>query len=79
MFSNINGKNFSKFLPEGDRSKDILPAAIVFCLQFQLLGLELYGQPVPLMAGNKNSLSCGTESRSRQAVTRLRAAAEKGH
>lgn len=79
MFSNINGKNFSSFLPEDDRSKNILPGAMVFCLQLQLLGLELHGQPVPLAAGNKNDLSSGTESRSRQAVTRPKAATERRH
>lgn len=57
--------------------KNILPGAMAFCLQFQLLGLELHEQPVPLAAGNRNDLSSGTESRSRQAVTRPRAAAER--
>lgn len=57
----------------------LLPGAMVFCLQFQFLGLELCGQPVPLMAGNKNDLSWGTESCNTQAVTKPRVADERGH
>lgn len=50
---------------------------MVFSLQFQFLVLELCGQPVPLMAGNKNDLSWGTESCSTQAATKPRVADER--
>lgn len=77
MSANKNGKNFSSFLPEDNRSKNLLSEAMVFCLQFQFLVLELCGQPVPLMAGNKNDLSWGTESCSTQAATKPRVADER--
>lgn len=80
MFSNTNVKNFSSFLPEDERSKNILPGAVVFCLQFQLLCLELMwtthtrdGWETRMISAV--GLSHGADRQSRG----LEIAAERGH